>query len=115
MLELDAVEGGYGLSRVLHRVSLRAGAGEVVSLLGRNGAGKSTTMKVLAGVVPPTAGEVASRVSSRVFPLPPGADWDAAASSSVVMSATLMVNAASSAELYSNSGMPGWPLRSRPA
>ena len=39
MLELEAVQGGYGLSQVLHGVSLRAQAGEVVSLLGRNGAG----------------------------------------------------------------------------
>ena len=58
MLELDAVEGGYGLSRVLHRVSLRAGAGEVVSLLGRNGAGKSTTLKSIVGLVEVTGGRI---------------------------------------------------------
>jgi branched-chain amino acid transport system ATP-binding protein len=58
MLELDAVESGYGLSRVLHGVSLRAGAGEVVSLLGRNGAGKSTTLKSIVGLVEVTAGRI---------------------------------------------------------
>src|SRR5258707_13681278 len=58
MLELDAVQGGYGLSRVLHGVSLRAGAGEVVSLLGRNGAGKSTTLKAIVGLVEVTGGAI---------------------------------------------------------
>jgi len=58
MLELQAVEGGYGLSRVLHGVTLRAGAGEVVSLLGRNGAGKSTTLKSIVGLVEVTGGHI---------------------------------------------------------
>jgi len=58
MLELKAVEGGYGLSRVLHGVTLRAGAGEVVSLLGRNGAGKSTTLKSIVGLVEVTGGHI---------------------------------------------------------
>ena len=58
MLELQAVEGGYGLSRVLHGVTLRAGAGEVVSLLGRNGAGKSTTLKSIVGLVEVTGGQI---------------------------------------------------------
>ena len=58
MLELQAVESGYGLSRVLHGVTLRAGAGEVVSLLGRNGAGKSTTLKSIVGLVEVTGGHI---------------------------------------------------------
>jgi branched-chain amino acid transport system ATP-binding protein len=58
VLELEAVEAGYGLSRVLHDVSLRAGAGEVVSLLGRNGAGKSTTLKAIVGLVEVTGGRI---------------------------------------------------------
>ncbi len=58
MLELDRVEAGYGLSRVLHGVSLRAAAGEVVSLLGRNGAGKSTTLKSIVGLVAVTGGRI---------------------------------------------------------
>jgi branched-chain amino acid transport system ATP-binding protein len=57
-LELEAVEAGYGPSRVLHGVSLTARAGEVVSLLGRNGAGKSTTLKAIVGLVAVTAGSV---------------------------------------------------------
>ena len=58
MLELEGVEAGYGLSRVLHGVSLLAEAGEVVSLLGRNGAGKSTTLKSIVGLVAVTGGRI---------------------------------------------------------
>lgn len=58
MLELSGVHAAYGLSRVLHGVSLRAHAGEVVSLLGRNGAGKSTTLKAIVGLVEVTGGGV---------------------------------------------------------
>jgi len=58
VLELVSVEAGYGLSRVLHGVSLVARAGEVVSLLGRNGAGKSTTLKAIVGLVEVSGGAV---------------------------------------------------------
>jgi len=58
MLRLDGVEAAYGLSRVLHGVTLEAREGEVVSLLGRNGAGKSTTLKAIVGLVEVTAGTV---------------------------------------------------------
>ena len=58
MLELTGVHAVYGRSHVLHGVSLRAGEGEVVSLLGRNGAGKSTTLKSIVGLVEITDGDV---------------------------------------------------------
>lgn len=58
MLELSEVHAAYGPSRVLHGVSLTAGAGEVVSLLGRNGAGKSSTLKAIMGLVDVTRGEI---------------------------------------------------------
>ena len=57
-LELDSVQAGYGLSRVLHGVSVVARAGEVVSLLGRNGAGKSTTLKAIVSLVEVSGGSV---------------------------------------------------------
>jgi branched-chain amino acid transport system ATP-binding protein len=58
MLRLDGVEAAYGLSRVLHGVTIEAREGEVVSLLGRNGAGKSTTLKAIVGLVDVTGGSV---------------------------------------------------------
>jgi branched-chain amino acid transport system ATP-binding protein len=58
MLELTDVHAVYGPSHVLHGVSLRAAEGEVVSLLGRNGAGKSTTLKAVVGLVEVTGGDV---------------------------------------------------------
>jgi branched-chain amino acid transport system ATP-binding protein len=61
ILELDGVHAVYGDSRVLHGVSLAAAAGEVVSLLGRNGAGKSTTLKAVMGLVRVTGGRIRFR------------------------------------------------------
>jgi branched-chain amino acid transport system ATP-binding protein len=58
MLELKDVHTHYGLSHVLQGVSLRVDAGEVVGLFGRNGVGKTTVMKTIAGWVAPTHGTV---------------------------------------------------------
>ena len=58
MLRLEAVGAAYGPSRVLHGVTLEAREGEVVSLLGRNGAGKSTTLKAIVGLVDVVAGSI---------------------------------------------------------
>ncbi|HEX4987093.1 MAG TPA: ATP-binding cassette domain-containing protein [Burkholderiales bacterium] len=51
MLEIDALASGYGDSVVLDGLSLRVGAGEIVAVLGRNGIGKTTLMKTLAGLL----------------------------------------------------------------
>jgi len=56
MLELAGVQGGYGETRILFDVSLRVGAGEVVALLGRNGMGKTTTIRTIMGLLPPRGG-----------------------------------------------------------
>ena len=58
MLEVRQLNAGYGRAQVLFNVDLEAREGEVVALLGRNGAGKSTTLKAIMGLVPPTSGEV---------------------------------------------------------
>jgi len=58
MLEIRGLHTYYGLSHILHDVSLTVAKGEVVALLGRNGAGKSTTFKSVMGIVRPGRGEV---------------------------------------------------------
>lgn len=57
-LEIKGLSSAYGSTRVLRDVSLDAGKGEVVSLIGPSGSGKSTLLRVLIGLTPPTAGEV---------------------------------------------------------
>ena len=59
MLELRDVETAYGRSQVLFRVSLEVRRSEVVSLLGRNGMGKTTTVKSIMGICLPKAGAIA--------------------------------------------------------
>jgi branched-chain amino acid transport system ATP-binding protein len=56
MLEVSALNTYYGRARILVDVSFALARGEVVALLGRNGAGKSTTLKSIIGLVPPAAG-----------------------------------------------------------
>ena len=58
MLEVRGLCAGYGAAQVLFDVDLEVRRGEVVALLGRNGAGKSTTLKAIMGLVPPQAGTV---------------------------------------------------------
>jgi branched-chain amino acid transport system ATP-binding protein len=58
LLTVDDVHTYYGKSHILHGVSLRVEPGEVVGLLGRNGVGKSTTLKTIMGLVRPSAGRI---------------------------------------------------------
>ena len=58
MLEVSGLQTAYGRSQVLFGVSLGIAKGEVVSLLGRNGMGKTTTVKSIMGIVQPRAGEI---------------------------------------------------------
>jgi branched-chain amino acid transport system ATP-binding protein len=51
MLEVRDLQAYYGKSHILHGVHLKVGAGEIVSLLGRNGVGRSTTIKAIMGMV----------------------------------------------------------------
>ncbi len=58
MLSVNKIHTYYGLSHILFDVSLNVSRGEVVGLLGRNGAGKSTTMRSIMGLTPPKQGTV---------------------------------------------------------
>jgi branched-chain amino acid transport system ATP-binding protein len=70
MLAVAGLHAYYGRAHILEDVSLEARAGEVVALLGRNGAGKSTTMKAIMGLVPPAHGTV-EFAGRRIERLPP--------------------------------------------
>jgi branched-chain amino acid transport system ATP-binding protein len=58
MLDVKGIHTYYGLSHILFNVSLTVSKGEVVGLLGRNGAGKSTTMRSIMGLTPPKEGTI---------------------------------------------------------
>ena len=58
VLDVENIHTFYGFSRILQGVSLRIGKGEVVCLLGRNGMGKTTTIRSIVGLTPPKTGKV---------------------------------------------------------
>jgi len=55
ILEVEGLDAAYGLAQILFNVSLSVARGEIVALMGRNGAGKSTTLKAIMGLVPANA------------------------------------------------------------
>ena len=65
LLSVRQLHAHYGKSHILHGVTFHVGRNEVVSLLGRNGSGRSTTMKAIMGLVPPTSGDI--RLGSRAL------------------------------------------------
>jgi branched-chain amino acid transport system ATP-binding protein len=58
VLKVEAIDAYYGTSHVLQGVSLQVGEGEVVGILGRNGVGKTTTLKTILHLVPPRRGRI---------------------------------------------------------
>ncbi|POF30925.1 ABC transporter ATP-binding protein [Roseibium marinum] len=58
LLKVEGLHAHYGKSHILHGVDMQIGEGAIVSLLGRNGSGRSTLLKAIMGLVPPTAGSV---------------------------------------------------------
>jgi branched-chain amino acid transport system ATP-binding protein len=58
MLSLESIYAGYGKSQILHSLSLSVGVGESVALLGRNGVGKSTTLRTIMGLTPISKGAI---------------------------------------------------------
>jgi branched-chain amino acid transport system ATP-binding protein len=72
MLVLDQVHAHYGSAHVLHGISLQVLSGQIVCLIGRNGAGKSTTLKTAMGLLRPTAGSITLK-GERIDGRPPHA------------------------------------------
>ena len=79
MLSIESAKSGYGASQVLFGVDLRIGAGQVVTLLGRNGMGKTTLLRTLFGQLPLRGGVIRfagqdisgwSRTASRAWAWP---------------------------------------------
>jgi branched-chain amino acid transport system ATP-binding protein len=68
-LTIQGLSAGYGSVRVLDDLSLTVGAGETVALLGTNGNGKSTLMKCIMGLVPPSAGSIRVEIDGRTHEL----------------------------------------------
>jgi branched-chain amino acid transport system ATP-binding protein len=64
-LSITGIDAGYGAVRVLEDVSLTVAAGETVVLLGTNGNGKSTLMKCVMGILPPTAGSIVADIDGK--------------------------------------------------
>ena len=62
MLSVDHLQAAYGPAQVLFDITLRVGAGEVVTLLGRNGMGKTTTIRTIMGLLPACGGTAAFEV-----------------------------------------------------
>ena len=58
MLAVESIETAYGVSQVLFGVTFAVDAGQVVTLLGRNGMGKTTTIRSIMGIIPPKAGTI---------------------------------------------------------
>ena len=61
-LSVAGIHAAYGAVRVIDDVSLKVGAGETVALLGTNGNGKSTLMKCIMGILPPTMGSIVAEI-----------------------------------------------------
>ncbi len=72
LLEVEAVDAGYGALHVLHEVSLAIAGGEIVSLVGANGAGKTTLIKTIVGLLRPRGGAIRFR-GERIDALSPEA------------------------------------------
>ena len=72
MLRCEELEAAYGPVVALQGISLSVAQGEVVTLIGANGAGKSTTLKAIVGLVPPSRGRI-SLSAERIDGLPPEA------------------------------------------
>ncbi|UCG60049.1 MAG: ABC transporter ATP-binding protein [Phycisphaerales bacterium] len=83
ILEVNKIYSAYGLSRILFGVSLKVAEGEIVCLLGRNGVGKTTTLRSIMGLTPPYTGsirwkgeEIAGKSSHQIARMGIGFVWE---------------------------------------
>ncbi|CAB1064827.1 Branched-chain amino acid transport ATP-binding protein LivF (TC 3.A.1.4.1) [Olavius sp. associated proteobacterium Delta 1] len=83
ILEVNEIYSAYGLSQILFGISLNVAEGEIVCLLGRNGVGKTTTLRSIMGLTPPHAGsirwkgeEIAGKPSHRIARMGIGFVWE---------------------------------------
>ena len=74
LLKIENLQAWYGESHILHGVNLTVNEGEVVTILGRNGAGRTTTLRAIVGLVGTRKGvkNLVSRLKNVVFPAPFG-------------------------------------------
>src|SRR5689334_15480567 len=72
VLSLSDVSAGYGMIRALHGVSLEVREGEIVALVGANGAGKTSTLRAISGLLPPSSGRI-ELAGARIDRLDPAA------------------------------------------
>jgi len=70
MLKIDCIDVFYGISHIIWNVSLEVKKGEIVTLIGANGAGKTTILKTVSGVIHPTTGTI-TFLGKRIDGLPP--------------------------------------------
>ena len=81
MLSIKGLNTHYGASHILQGVDLELGRGRIAAVLGRNGVGKTTTVKTIMGLVPPSGGAIAVHEASGPHPafsrhlLPPEKGW----------------------------------------
>ena len=75
MLELRDLHVNYGAISALHGISIEVKDGEIVTLIGANGAGKSTTLRAISGLVKPRAGLIGSLRKSELCVRPTVASW----------------------------------------
>ena len=114
MLEVRSIEAAYGAAQVLFGVSFSVGDGEVVTLLGRNGVGKTTTISAIMGLMPTAAGEIRFAKSasdnfdlarlSRTAPAPAVSDFFTSDGSG---------NELNSATKLTGGNLPKWSAKSR--
>lgn len=70
ILTVDSLEVHYGRAKVIHNIGFRMAEGELVTIVGRNGSGKTTFLKTIGGFLKPTAGSILFR-DQRIHGLPP--------------------------------------------